>query len=128
MRADDDLDGRREQHGELVDHRQIGRIRDDDLERLAVPAVRHEPVPQHKVRGNGAEQLLVDPERVHVDELEPVALGETPRVLELRVPINFSGGARGARGVRRVRRVPGVPGVQRVRRELCGALGIDGHG
>ena len=79
------LIGVAEQHAELVDHRQVGRIRDDDHERLAVAAVRHEAVAQHQVGGDRPEQLLIDPERVHVDELEPVALGEAPRLLELGV-------------------------------------------
>ena len=73
------LDRRAEDDAQLVDHRQVGRIGDDDDERLAVAAVRHEAVAQHQVGGNGAEQLLVDPELVHVDELEPVALGQLAR-------------------------------------------------
>ena len=52
-------------------------------ERLAVAPVRHEAVAQHQVGRNRSEQLLIDPERVHVDELEPVALGQPPRLLEL---------------------------------------------
>ncbi len=47
-------------------------------------------VAQHQVGRNRPEQLLVDPERVHVDELEPVALGQPARLLD------FSGAVAGA--------------------------------
>ena len=67
---------RAEQHRQLVDHRQVGRIRDDDHQGPAVAAERHEAVAQHQVGGDGPEQLLVDAEESHVEELEPVALGE----------------------------------------------------
>ena len=70
---------RAEDHRQLVDHRQVGRIRDDDDQRLAVAAVRHEAVAQHQVRRNRPEQLLIDPELVHVEELEPIALGQPAR-------------------------------------------------
>jgi hypothetical protein len=40
--------------------------------------VRHETVAQHEVRGNRPEQLLVDAELVHVDELEAIALRQLP--------------------------------------------------
>ena len=46
-------------------------------------AARHEAVAQHQVGGDRAEELLVDPELVHVDELEPVALGELARARHL---------------------------------------------
>ena len=72
------------EHAELVDHRQIGRIGDDDHERPAVTPVRDEAVAQHQVRRNRTEQLLVDPEVVHVDELEPVPLGKLARARDLR--------------------------------------------
>ena len=39
-----------------------------------VAPVRHEAVAQHQVGRNRPEQLLVDPELVHVDEFQPVAL------------------------------------------------------
>ena len=41
---------------------------------------RHEPVAQHQVGRNRPEQLLIDPERLHVDELEAVALGQRARL------------------------------------------------
>ena len=64
-------------------------------ERLAVAAVRHEAVAQHQVGRNRPEQILVDPERVHVDELEAVALGEAARLRELLAALF---GARARRG------------------------------
>ena len=78
-RADHDAHVGAEDHRQLVDHRQVRRIRHDDDERLAVAAVRHEAVAQHQVRRNRSEQLLIDPELVHVEELEPIALGQPPR-------------------------------------------------
>ena len=68
------LHRRAEQRRQLVDHRQVARIGDDDDQRLAVAAARDEAVAQHQVGGDGAEQLAVDVELVHVDELEPIAL------------------------------------------------------
>ena len=62
-----------EDHAELVDHRQVGGIRDDNHQRAAVAAVRHEAVTQHQVRGNRSEQFLINPEVVHVQEIEPIA-------------------------------------------------------
>ena len=47
---------------------------------LPVAAVRDEPVPQHQVRRDGAEQIVVDRELRDVDVLEPVALGEPARL------------------------------------------------
>ena len=72
------LIGVAEQHRQLVDHRQVGRIRDDDDERVALAAVRHEAVAQHQVGGNRAEQIVVDAELREIDEREPVALGQAP--------------------------------------------------
>ena len=68
---------------ELVDHRQIGRVRHDDDERVAFAVVRHEAVAQHQVGRNRAEQLVVDAELRQIDELEPVALGQVPGVRDL---------------------------------------------
>ena len=82
-RADGDLDRRRQQHRQLVDHRQVGRIRHDDDERCALAAVGNEAVPQHQVRGNRAEQLVIDAELRQVDERQPVALGQPARVRRL---------------------------------------------
>ena len=82
-RADRHLDRRRQQHRELVDHRQIGRIRDDDDERCALAAVGNEAVAQHQVRGNRAEQLVIDAELRQIDERQAVALGEPARVRRL---------------------------------------------
>ena len=72
-----------EHDAELVDHRQVGRIGDDDDERLALAAMRDEPVAQHQVGRDRSEQLLVDPEFVHVHELDVVALRELPRARRL---------------------------------------------
>ena len=74
--ADCDPDGRSELHGHLVDHREIGRIRDDDDQRLTVASVRDEPVAQHEVGGNRPEELVIDAELAEIDEFEPVALGQ----------------------------------------------------
>jgi len=41
--------------------------------------VRDEPVTEHQVGRDRPEQLLVDPEFVHVDELDVIALRELPR-------------------------------------------------
>ena len=71
-------DGRSELDGHLVDHREIGGIRDDDDQRLTVPSVRDEPVPQHEVGGNRPKELVIDAELAEIDELEPVALGQPP--------------------------------------------------
>jgi hypothetical protein len=57
------LSGRREQRRQLVDHRQVGRVGDDDDERLALAAVRHEAVAQHQVGRDRPEQLVVDRNR-----------------------------------------------------------------
>src|SRR4029077_17755564 len=54
---------------------------------LALAVVRHEPVPEHQVRRNRSEQLLIDPERIHVDEFETVAFGEPPRLLEFEAAL-----------------------------------------
>ncbi len=45
----------------------------------AVAAIRHEAVAQHQVGGNRSEQLLIDPELVHVEEVETIPLGQPPR-------------------------------------------------
>ena len=74
--ADRHRDGRAEQLRELVEHRQVGRIGNDDDQRLALALVRHEAVPQHQVRRNRPEQVLIDREMIHVDELEPIPLGQ----------------------------------------------------
>ena len=100
---------RAEQHRQLVDHRQVGRVGDDDDQRPAVAAERHEAVAQHQVGGDAPEQLLVDPEQPHVEELEPVAFGEPAGV-------RFLGFARA---------------VGRQRHELLGGgqgLGVEGVG
>ena len=80
-------DLRAEDDAELVDHRQVGRVRHDNHERLAIAPVRHEAVAQHQVRGNRPEQLLVDPEVVHVQEVEPIPIGEAARRGFLRAPL-----------------------------------------
>ncbi len=77
--ADHDAHRHPEHHRQLVDHRQIGRVRHDDHQRPAIAAVRHKAVAQHQVGGNRAEQLLINPELMHVEEVEPVALRQPPR-------------------------------------------------
>ena len=57
---------------------------------LPIAAVRHEAVAQHQVGRNRSEQLLVDAERVHVHELEPVPLREPPRLFELGAAIDLA--------------------------------------
>ena len=81
FRSDDGFDRRGQQHAELVDHRQVGRIGDDNLERLADAAVRHEVVAQHQIRRDRAEQFLIDPERIHIDEFEAIPFREPARLL-----------------------------------------------
>ena len=93
------FDRRRQQDANLVDHRQVGRIGHDDAERTPFAAVGHEAVAQHQIGRDRAEQILVDPERVHVHELEVVALGETPGVVELGD--SFVGAELGRLGVKR---------------------------
>ena len=51
---------------------------------LPVAAVRHEAVAEHQVRGNRAKQIVVDVGLRDVDVLEPIPLGETPRVRRFR--------------------------------------------
>jgi hypothetical protein len=51
---------------------------------LPFAAMRHEPVAEHQLRGDRAEQIVVDMEVDHVDEREPVALGQAPRLRNLR--------------------------------------------
>ena len=82
-RADGDLDGGREQHAELVDHRQIGRIRHDDHQRMPLAPIRHEAIAEHQLRGNCAEQLVIDAELRQVHELEAIPLGQPLRVRHL---------------------------------------------
>src|SRR5204863_4954859 len=55
-RAHGDFDGGAEQLRQLVDHRNISRIRDDNDERLTLPLERHEAVSKHQVRRDGAER------------------------------------------------------------------------
>ena len=65
--------------------RSVGSRHDDD-QRLPFAPVRHEAVAQHQIRGDRAEQLVVDAELREVDELEPVALGQPPRPARSRPP------------------------------------------
>ena len=69
---------------ELVDHRQIGRIGDDDHERLTLAPVRHEAVAQHQLRRNRPEQIVVDAEMRQVEERQPIPLREVPRLRDFR--------------------------------------------
>ncbi len=61
-RPDGHLDRRREQERQLVDHRQVRGVGHDDHEIGPFTAIRNEPVSQHQVRGNRAEQVVVDAE------------------------------------------------------------------
>ena len=79
------LDRRAQHGGQLVDQRQVRRIRDDDDERGALAPHRHEAVAEHQVGGNRPEQLLIDPEFVHVDELAPVARRQLACTRDLRL-------------------------------------------
>ena len=83
-RADRHLDRRAELQRDLVDQRQVGRIGDDDDERAAFAPVRHEAVAQHQLgrdrRGTAALSIW---NVVHVDEVQPVALGQPPRLRDL---------------------------------------------
>jgi hypothetical protein len=83
-RRDHHLDRRAEQHAQLVDHRQIGRVADHDHQRVAVAPVRHEPVAQHQFRGNRPEQIVVDVEMRQVEERQPVPIGQVLRLGDLR--------------------------------------------
>ncbi len=65
-----------EQHRQLVDHRQVGRVRHDDHERVAFAVRRHEPVAQHEVGGNRPEEIVVEVVVRQIDELQPVAFGQ----------------------------------------------------
>ena len=81
--ADRDADGRPEDHAELVDHREVGRIGDDDHQRPSLAPMRDEPVAQHQVRRNRSEQVLIDPELAHLHELQPIADREGARACDL---------------------------------------------
>ena len=96
-RADRHRDRRAEQLRQLVEHRQVGRVRDHDDERLALALVRHERVPQHQIRGNRPEQLLIDREVIHVDEFEPIPLGQALRGLVLGAALFGGDGSLGFR-------------------------------
>ena len=92
---------------DLVDQRQVARIGDDDDERVALAARRHEAVAQHQLGGDRPEQLAVDMELRHVDVVQPVALGQPPRLRD------FGGALRRVRHHRPCRR--------RVCRSTCGS-------
>ena len=52
----------------------------------------HKAVAQHQVGGNRAEQLAVDVELVHVDELEPIALRQAPGLGRFGGVVHGAGG------------------------------------
>jgi hypothetical protein len=60
----------------------VGRIGHDDDQEPAFATMRHEPVPQHQIGRDRSEEILIDSELLHVDELEPIALGQHPRTGE----------------------------------------------
>jgi hypothetical protein len=68
----------------------IGRSVDDD--RLPLTAARHEAVAQHQVGRNRPEQLLVDPELVHVEKVEPVPLRQAAGPRRLLASLGQRGG------------------------------------
>jgi hypothetical protein len=82
LRPDGNFERRRQEHAELVDHGHVGGVGDDYRKQAAFPPVRDEPVAQHQVSGDRPEQFRIDPERIHVDELQPIALGQPPGVFE----------------------------------------------
>ncbi len=89
--ADGDLDWRRQQDPQLVDHRQVGGVGDDDHEGVPFPVVRHEAVPEHQVGRNRPKQLVVDAELRQIDEVEPIALGKPLRLRDLRRVLSVGG-------------------------------------
>ena len=90
---------RGEQDLELVDHREVARVRDDDDQRAPVAPVRDEPVAQHQVGRNRPEQVVVDQEVLEVGVVEAVPLGQVPglrlllrrRRRRLRAPVDVQG-------------------------------------
>ena len=86
---------------------------------LAFAPVRHEPVAQHQVGRDRPEQLLIDPELVHVDEFEPIALRQLAR------PRDFLGVVLRIRQDRLVRsRLPSVATAHVTTTELNSKSGI----
>ncbi len=73
-RPDQHPQRRRQQHLQLVDHREVARVRHHDDQRPAVAAIRDEAVPQHEVGRDRPEQLVVDAEVIEVGVLEAVPL------------------------------------------------------
>ena len=78
-----DTDGCSQDDAKLVDHREVGRIGHDDHERSAFPPMRNEAIPQHQVRGNRSEQLLIDPELTHLHEFQAIADRQGARACDL---------------------------------------------
>jgi hypothetical protein len=62
------LDRGAEQHAQLVDHRNVSGIADDDDQRVALASVGHEPVAQHQLCGDRAEEIVIDVEVREVQE------------------------------------------------------------
>ena len=73
-------DRRREHHRQLVDHRQIGRIRNDDHQRLSFATIRYEPIPQHQLGRDGAEEVVVDAEVGQIEERQSIPVRQPPRL------------------------------------------------
>jgi hypothetical protein len=95
-----DLDRLAEQQLELVDLDHVGGVGHHHRQAAVELPLGDEPVAQHQVERDAAEQVVVDPEVVHVDELEPVAGGRAPRRRGARAP--------GGRAIPRPSRRPGA--------------------
>ena len=78
-----DLDRLAEQQLQLVDLEHVRRVGHDHRQAAVELRLGDEAVAQHQVERDAAEQVVVDPEVRHVDELEPVARGEGLRLAPL---------------------------------------------
>jgi hypothetical protein len=74
--ADAHLDRLAEEELQLVEAPDVLRVLHHQGDAAGELRLRDEAVAQHEVEGNGVEQIVVDPEVLEVDELEPVPRGE----------------------------------------------------
>ena len=79
---------------QLVDHRQVGGIRDDDHERLALALVGHKPVAQHQIRWNRPELDAIADERARLSRLSELNVLQQLGILA-RTPIVLDAWAKG---------------------------------
>ncbi len=100
-----------EENSELVEHREIRRVGDNDHEGLTIPAVRNESVPKRQVGRYRAEKVVVDVEPREVDEFQPVPFREAP----------------GLRGLGRLFRCIRL-GLARIQLRVVGGHGAGGRG